>query len=471
MLSTLIAAVALLQAPCVHSVTDISQEFSFYMDGRFVRRYLGESAVDTRNWGTLWKADLSDANLLILAGGSSRVPYDTRSVDHVLRFAERGGGLLLMADARDGDAELNRVAERLDASFAPTPAQGKPKGVGAYADREIEFRGGGTLKTSNAWTTLAADSDGRPLLARRTLGTGHVLMGARGMFGSHPDRDDSINRELVRELLLELVKGKPVVAGKRPRGQFAELTRELGTLTLEFHEGTKQFADAIVAEYQEVRKHLVAVTGVEPSPGMITRLLLLPTGAGGFSSGERIAIGAWWGDFPKQRYPMIELIGHEAGHSWVLPHPEPVWNEPIATYLGIQVGKRMGMGDEAQRVLDGAIQRAKRTDPEMNQVDIGAKGAPNDVVWGKTYWIFEQLEAKYGPGVLAKYFQAKRRLAPASLKGYTLDDAVAVWSTAVGEDLFPWFRSLGISVARERSGIGNSPLRGPMGHRHDEMMR
>ena len=40
---------------------------------------------------------------------------------------------------------------------------------------------------------------------------------------------------------------------------------------------------------------------------------------------------------------MIELIAHEAGHSWVLPHAEPLWNEPIATYLGIQVGKRLGM--------------------------------------------------------------------------------------------------------------------------------
>ncbi len=470
MLPTLIAAVAMLQAPTVHSVTDISQEFSFYMDGRFVRRYLGDSAYDVRNWGTLWKADLSDANLLILSGGSPRVPYDTRSVDHVLRFVERGGGLLLMADARDGDAELNRVAERLDATFERPSAQGKPRGTRAYAEREIEFRGGGTLKTSDAWTTLVADEAGTPLMARRMLGTGHVLMGVRGLFGSHPDRDDSINRDLIRELLQDIVKGKPVIPGKRPQGQFAELTRELGTLTLEFHEGTKQFADAIVAEYQEVRKHLVGVTGVEPSPGMITRLLLLPTGAGGFSSGERIAIGAWWGDFPKHRYPMIELIGHEAGHSWVLPHPEPVWNEPIATYLGIQVGKRMGMGEEAQKVLDGAIQRAKRTDPEMNKVDIGAKGAPNDVVWGKTYWIFEQLEAKYGPGVIAKYFQAKRRLAPATLKAYTLDDSVAVWSAAVGEDLFPWFRSLGISVARERSGIGILPLRSPLGHRHDELM-
>jgi hypothetical protein len=68
-------------------------------------------------------------------------------------------------------------------------------------------------------------------------------------------------------------------------------------------------------------------------------------------------------------------------------------------------------------------------------------------------WIFEELR-KETPDVLARYFRAKRRLVdPKKMKRYTADDSVAVLSTAVGRDLFPWFRSLGVKVDRTRTTI------------------
>ena len=178
---------------------------------------------------------------------------------------------------------------------------------------------------------------------------------------------------------------------------------------------------------------------------MIKSLLILPTGGGGFSSGARIAIGAWWGNYPEKRYPMVELISHEAGHSWVLPHAEPLWNEPIATYLGIQVGKRMGM-PEAQKTLDRALAKARKLDPDFTQIDPLSPDAPRNLIWGKSYYVFEELERLHGPGALAKYFRMKRTLVPDDHKKYTMNDCVAVWSKAVDNDLFPWFQSLGFSV-------------------------
>jgi hypothetical protein len=289
-------------------------------------------------------------------------------------------------------------------------------------------------------------------MARRPHGKGSVLVASRGLFGHRPDAKDPVNAQWIKPLLRDLVRNKPVDPARRPKGQFAELSHRVDGLTVEYNEGTKVFADAIVQEYGLVKKHLEQITGVPPSKGTLTNLLMLPTGGGGFSSGNRIGIGAWWGDYPRNRYPMIELISHEAGHSWVLPYGEPVWNEPIATYLGIEVGKRLGM-KEAQETLDRAIARARRLDPHMNKVDISRKDAPNDVVWGKSYWIFEQLREKFGQDALAKYFQTKRRILQPGRKGYSLDDCVAVWSSAVGEDLFPWFSSLGISVDRSRTDL------------------
>ncbi|MHC4893108.1 MAG: hypothetical protein ACYTFV_07000, partial [Planctomycetota bacterium] len=225
---------------------------------------------------------------------------------------------------------------------------------------------------------------------------------------------------------------------------------QVGPLTLEFTEGTAPFARAIATEYAAVKPHLRAEMGVDLAPGMISNMLILPTGGGGFSSGNRIAIGAFWGDFPERRYPMLELISHEATHSWVLPHPEPLWNEPIATYLGIRVGQRLEL-DEATRTLERQIADARRLDPELDAIDPLADDAPREVIWGKSYFVFEELERLHGPGALAKYFQAKRRLVPADHARYTMDDCVTVWSAAVGEDLFGWFRGLAFDVDRERS--------------------
>jgi hypothetical protein len=447
-ITTLLAASLLAQGTYIHCISDISQEFTFYMDGRFHRQYIGDAGADDRNWGTLSKLDLSNVNLLALSGGDPHVPYAESTVAHIRRYVQTGGGLLLMADS---GATLSRVAREFGGDFSPVPADGTPKGVGKLGGEQIVLRRGGTLAVSSTWSPLVQDSAGRALMARRAYGRGNVLLSVRGLFGSNPDASDPINQAWIKPLLQTIAKGKDVDRSRPPRGQWAELQKQVGPLTLEFHEGTKQFADAISEEYVEVRKHLVEITGVQPSPGMITKLLMLPTGGGGFSSGERIAIGAWWGDYPKNRYPMIELIGHEAGHSWVLPHAEPIWNEPIATYLGIQVGKRMGM-KEADETLRRGIDRARELDPNMDKVDIGKPGAARDVVWGKSYWIYEQMEARHGPGAIAKYFRAKRKLA-GGLNGYSLDDCVGIWSAATGADQFAWFRAHGIDVDRSRSRI------------------
>lgn len=457
------AAASAAAPPTVHSVCDLSHEFTFYLDGRFHRQYLAEHGRDARNWGTLSKLDLSNANLLVLVGGDERVPYAADSVEHVANFVERDGGtLLLMIDGADamppGEAVATRFGARPTTTRAKPPLRGTDALPGAAASA-IEFRRGTVLELSTdatagdrEWTPLVVDADGRPVLATRPLGKGHVLIGSRGLFGQKPDASDPINAAWVTPLLVGLAGERAIDPSKPPRSTSAERSREVGPLTLEFHEGTEKFADSIHEVYVEVRPHLVAITGVEPAPGMITSMLILPTGGGGFSSGRRIAIGAWWGDYPTRRYPMVELIAHEAGHSWVLPHAEPLWNEPIATWLGIEVGRRLGM-PEAQDTIDRQIAAARRRDPGLDRIDPLAADAPRDVIWGKSYFVFEELERLHGPGAMSKYFQAKRRLVPADRPSYSMDDAVAVWSAAVGEDLFPWFRSLAFDVDQSRTDL------------------
>jgi hypothetical protein len=440
----------------VHCVCDISQEFTFYMDGRFFRQYLEGHGEDARNWGSLAELDLANTNLLVLAGGDRRLPYSDASLRTVDAFLAGGGAVLVLLDGKDspGNAILRRhgaASTDVDAGTKPHSTKTLQVLVGAN-NVAIENRPGNLLEVDLEWSGLVTDQGGRPLLAQRAVGKGRLLASSRGLFGSNPDASDPINAAWITPLLLHATQSKSVDAKRAHSSTWAEDTQQLGPLTLEYHDGTAPFAAAIAKEYELVRPHLVAITGVEPAAGMIKKLLVLPTGGGGFSSGERIAIGAWWGDYPSNRYAMIELIGHEAGHSWVLPYPEPLWNEPIATYLGIQVGLRLGM-KEAQETLDRQIKQARRHDPKFDRQNALADDAHRDLVWGKSYFVFDELERRHGPGALAKYFRTKREVLQPGRDSYSFDDLVAVWSRAVDKDLFPWFQSLAFDVKPERTNV------------------
>ncbi|MCP4452595.1 MAG: hypothetical protein GY809_14130 [Planctomycetes bacterium] len=87
------------------------------------------------------------------------------------------------------------------------------------------------------------------------------------------------------------------------------------------------------------------------------------------------------------------------------------------------------------------IARATKIDPTMPLYDVSGKslkdipaltgGQANNMHWGKTFWIFEQLR-KENPDVLADYFRAKRKLAnPGELKTYDMNATVAMIRTMI----------------------------------------
>jgi hypothetical protein len=247
---------------------------------------------------------------------------------------------------------------------------------------------------------------------------------------------------------------KTIYPESRPKNQMPENQTQRERLPIQFSDYMKSYADAIYGVYDECFPVIREVMGVPPSEGMLTKLILLPTGGGGFSSGSSIGLAAWWGNFPEKKYGMIELISHESTHSWVHPFTEPMWNEGIATYVGILVGRKMGLEEDANKTLEGWIKGARRHDPDMTKYDLAkGRGVPHAVRMAKSMWIFEQLR-KEKPDIVARYFQSKRKLATRNkIKKYTADDSVAILSIAMGRDLFPWFQSLGITVDRGQAKI------------------
>jgi hypothetical protein len=131
-----------------------------------------------------------------------------------------------------------------------------------------------------------------------------------------------------------------------------------------------------------------------------------------------------------------------------------MWNEGIATYVGIQLGRELGEEKDARETLKRWIDGAQRLDPDMKKYCLlDSSKVPHAIRMGKPMWIWEELR-KERPDILRRYFQTKRkRIDPSQRSRYSADDCVATLSIAMGRDLFPWFQSLGVNVKRARADI------------------
>ena len=123
----------------------------------------------------------------------------------------------------------------------------------------------------------------------------------------------------------------------------------------------------------------------------------------------------------------------------------------------------MGHEEEAMRRIQRTIARARKYDATMKNYDIHGnitgkgkelgKGAKNNIHWGKTYWVFEQLR-KENPNFMADYFKLKRKYAiEDNITKYDMSSTVALLSMAMGKDLYYWFNQHGIKVDKSKAEI------------------
>jgi hypothetical protein len=448
------------QSGRIHCVTDISHEFTFYFDGRFGRNYVLPNGIDVRNWGTLHKYDFGNVNLLILQSSASPCPYLPEDIRAVRKFLSEGGGVVVLGDysvfRKEKQYRINTLVKHFGAEFVNKSAQKPLKGCSILENESIDSYSPKTIVLEKRFglDVLVKDAGGRVVMARRRIGRGQLVVASRSLCGHKPDASDPINDSWWKPLLKQITNNKQIDPKSRPKHQMPENRTQRERLPIQYSDYMKSYANAIYTIYDQCFPVIQEVMGVPPTEGMLTNLILLPTGGGGFSSGSSIGLAAWWGNFPEKKYGMVELISHESTHSWVHPFTEPMWNEGIATYVGILVGRRMGLEKDANSTLEGWIKGARRHDRDMTKYDLAnSKDVPHVVRMAKPMWIFEQLR-KEKPDVVARYFQTKRKLATRdNIKKYMADDSVAVLSIAMGRDLFPWFQSLGITVDRSKSQI------------------
>ena len=448
----------------IHAVTDLSHEFTFYSDHRFHAQYLPKQKAVT-NWCNLWNFDFSNTNLLILPGCDNRIAYSDKDLTTIKSFLNKGGGVVVLGKT-DGKSQ-NDLLRYFGAEFTGK-AQHPLSAKNEFAGFKPEGNGGSALKleTPRKWKIIVHDAANQPMMASRKVGKGTLLVASRNLAGSNPNASDSINKEIWRPLLIETASGKAVDPTKRLDGrgiEDLEHNDDHGTFKLSYNDYMKPFAESMVDVYKRTFPYIEKRMGVPLSPGMASQITLLATDGGGFSSGSVVALAVWWGGFPERDDSMIEFLTHESVHSWVLPYAE-VWNEPIATYVGNLLMMDMGYAEEAQKRIQQTIARASKLDPDMNLYDIDGSvtgsngrelnnGEKNNIHWGKTYWIFEQLR-KENPDFIAKYFKLKREFATREkITKYDMNNTVTLLSRVMGKDLFPWFNQHGIIVDKKNAEI------------------
>ena len=198
-----------------HAVTDLSHHFSFYADNRFHTQYLPNYKGVT-NWCNQFNVDFSNANLLILLGCDDRIEYLEKDFETINSFLNDGGEVVIFGS--ENSQSQNKLLKTFGAEFTAL-AKHPLKPSTKVAQIEIEGDGGSSLAFDNKdnWEVLISDATQNPVMARKNVGAGTLLVSSRSLAGSNPNAQDSINKEIWKPLLQELVSGKTIDPNKRLR--------------------------------------------------------------------------------------------------------------------------------------------------------------------------------------------------------------------------------------------------------------
>lgn len=455
--------------PAIHALNNVSHSYTFHADWGFPKQYLNDAPDKyTKSWTCIYNSDLTNANLMFLFGCDQRAPYVERDFATIQEFLKTGGGVMVL-DNGGKDGEQNRLAKLYGAQFVPGFTA--PLITTDSYGRAVESKKNGTchLKLDNPkqWKVLVKDAGNNPVLASKRVGKGTMLLGSRALLADNPDKaNDTINRQMWHKVWNTVASGKRVDSDKKFEDEYIdklENTIKKDGFDISYNDYLAPCADAMFEISKRSMPFIEKRMGVPLSKNMGSKIVLIPTDGGGYSAREIIALAVWWGGFPAKEDSMIEFITHESVHSWVLPFAE-IWNEPIATYVGNLVMIDMGHQAEGERRIQSVIKRAKESDPNFDLYDMEGRSCKDGVKtldaekvralhWGKAFWIFEQLR-KENPNFIADYFKAKRsHVDPSKIKEYKDDNTVAVMSIAMGRDMFPWMRSIGFNVYREKADV------------------
>jgi len=474
-------------------------------DFLFIVLHLGTFLKTHGFMGTFSHATLApriyrNCDVIVTHQSGSDVPYTKRQVSDLKKFVSKGGGLLLIGygPAYVGYAKsknltfeswpMNLLAGELGFHFEPEAGR-LPLAVQTHTltegIREVTFQDKnprvGIVSVPKEASVLLADSTGKPVLAVREFGNGRVavlteyrfiktideppnerlFVNLFGWLGANSANKVKMANRRPQEIFpgIELHKGHDYELVDKPEPPewdggpdfiWPEIQVKRGAIMLQYSASMKARAEYLIQQYPVVYNTIYELFQVEPAQEMI--LEALPSSGGGYhwTKQRLVAIGALADD-----KAVVGIMGHEMVHAWGLPTPRNFphgWTAFTDDYLSakLQLRTPAEMTEEWNRELS----ELKALDPNLDSLDIvEATTDPTRqrLLDKKVGWILKELEKKYGLDFFARLVriyreQGKTPRREETYEGLPMDDFVYYASLAAGEDLYPWFRSLGTTV-------------------------
>ncbi len=429
------------------------------------------------------------------------LPYYKSELDAVERFVREGGGLLLIGCAeRCGDRprpqryknrwisikalspntfSTNSIALLFGVSFSNLTERSKP-----YFNLSSELKSGCDLSTvsfdqpigylffSNPNMLVLASNKNGPSVVCFNYGKGRVIIAAMERlffpYGNWTERklgktDDIITtqKDLLKNWLCWLASNRDSQKNKEvkiPPLIMPRVTIEHEMATFRCIPQLKKRTEEIIKLWDVAWKELSNYTGVSspmefaPSGSKNKKLLVYmraQTGGGG-ASASTIGIAALGED-----WKVLALFGHEVGHK-LIGGPSRGISEGFAQWLNFRVQRATGYSENANKEFKETIREFVKIDPtrqNLNILDEMSNIKHPRACIGKWLWVINQLEYKYGEDFLKKYIVSLRngvqmdgshsKIENGKRVKISFSDIVYHMSQAAGEDLKPWFESLG----------------------------
>jgi len=463
-------------------------------DGFFQTRVMASPSFDL----------LKQYDVMITWNQIEKFSYSQSELEAVRKFVEGGGGLLLLGnplipryaanlrprrvlfeDAQPlcfNDFSMNQIAHMFGVQFSNGNMIGKPSfakkdPVSAGIDaRLLSFEQSlSPLLCTNREIRTLVYANRKPVAVSLSYEKGRVgICAADGLFMKYgrlfdrklgtTDHIISVQKELLVHWLQWLAENSPVrqiSPSGYPNSVVPEIKLSGDNAEVYCIPPLRTVASDLLAKWALVWEDFSKHTGLESpldfvpvaKPGDKLQIYLRAATAGGLAAGTRISVpGAG------EESSMIAVLGHEVGHKLIGGWSMPT-SEAFAEWFAMRALRVTGYKEVAENKMKTSYACFTKVDPSHKTVDISVDPTDIDLsraIGGKWTWMLTQLCEKYGDDTISKCTaslhknnnmrNAVRKHEGNKLVPVTLKDYVVALGDATGEDLVPWFRSLGTTI-------------------------
>lgn len=410
-----------------------------------------------------------DYNVIITNQGDhksqSYLPEEQEAIE---QFVREGGGLLVFGavpqtEVIAGRWSLNMLCQKFGATLK------------CDADKYRNARYS-VIEHSDDWEVIAHGENHQAVAVYRQYGKGHVIIyGSDELLSVNRNKEGegSAKNALLDQAITKVSKGKKPIGGEPrypiPRGGgggiYPELEKHFNDIVVFY--AANQKPELLNTINEDIPKAKDLVEGWLPSkPTLEPMYLILASGGGGgwavnaFKPKEN-------GIISLSKRGIVSIFAHELAHTMHGPvndQGQVAGIAPIPNRGEAHAGWFQGKVDAwfEESLQQKAVKNCNKL------FDFDAMGDKLDLVthyeneklrkefgkgkdWIKTWWIWQKLDDQYGPSWYPRWkYVQHTRWKDDPHRRLTWDEMVEDMSIAVGQDLFPFLTSAGLSLEKQR---------------------